>query len=221
MNEAGADARRLIGHLAARHPDLLPGPRVEALRQVLLQNYHWDSAGRLRWRDDEAGAGLPPSAARVVSPYDLAARYSRRGQVTRWTGYLAHVTGTCAEDGPNVITDIATMPATSDDRQALAGIHSRLERRGLLPGEAPGGRRLHLPGAHGAGRARAPGHPHRAAARHPHPPAPRPGGLRPRRLPRRPHRVHGLWCSSALPGTDDEVCCVRDDPAGARAAGWT
>jgi len=27
------------------------------------------------------------------------------------------------------------MPATSDDRQALAGIHARLERRGLLPGE--------------------------------------------------------------------------------------
>ena len=57
------------------------------------------------------------------------------GQVTRWTGYLAHVTETCAEDGPNVITDVATMPATSDDRQALAGIHARLERRGLLPGE--------------------------------------------------------------------------------------
>jgi hypothetical protein len=27
------------------------------------------------------------------------------------------------------------MPATSDGRQALAGIHARLERRGLLPGE--------------------------------------------------------------------------------------
>ena len=27
------------------------------------------------------------------------------------------------------------MPAASDDRQALAGIHARLERRGLLPGE--------------------------------------------------------------------------------------
>jgi hypothetical protein len=70
-----------------------------------------------------------------VSPYDLAARYSRRGQVTRWTGYLAHVTETCAEDGTDVITDVATMPATSADRQALAGIHPRLERRGLLPGE--------------------------------------------------------------------------------------
>jgi hypothetical protein len=135
MNEAGADARRLIEHLSARHPDLLLGPRVEALRQVLLQNYYWDSAGRLRWRDDDGAARLPPSAARIVSPYDLAARYSRRGQVTRWTGYLAHVTETCAEDGPNVITDVATMPATSDDRQALAGIHARLERRGPLPCE--------------------------------------------------------------------------------------
>ena len=98
-----------------------------------MQNYHWDPAGRLRWRDDEGDAGLPPSAARIVSPYDVAARYSRRGPVTSWTGYLAHVTETCADDGPNVITDVATMPATSDDRQALAGIHSRLERRGLLP----------------------------------------------------------------------------------------
>jgi hypothetical protein len=79
----------------------------------------------------------PPPAARRPHriPYDLAARYSCRGQVTRWTGYLARVTETCAEDGPNVITDVAAMPATSDDRQALAGIHSRPERRGLLPGE--------------------------------------------------------------------------------------
>ena len=68
-----------------------------------------------------------------MSPYDVAARYSRRGQVTRWTGYLAHVTETCSDDGPNVITDVVVMPATSDDRQALAGIHDRLARRGLLP----------------------------------------------------------------------------------------
>ncbi len=80
MNDAGADARRLIGHLAASYPDLLRGPQAEALRQVVVQNYYWDAAGRLRWRDDDAG--LPPSAARIVSPYDVAARYSRRDQVT-------------------------------------------------------------------------------------------------------------------------------------------
>jgi hypothetical protein len=135
MNETGTDARRLTGHLAAGFPDLLRGPRVQALRQILLQNYHWDPAGRLRWRGDDGAAGLPPSAARIVSPCDPAARYARRGQVTRRAGYLAHVTETCADDAPNVITDVAAMPATSDDRQALAGIHSRLERRGLLPGE--------------------------------------------------------------------------------------
>jgi hypothetical protein len=72
MNEAGADARRLLEHLAARCPDLLHGPQVRPC-----------------------------------------------GQVTRWMGYLAHVTETCAEDGPNVITDLATMPATSDARQAV------------------------------------------------------------------------------------------------------
>jgi transposase len=139
MNEAGADARRLTGHLAASSPGLLHGPQVEALRQVVVQNYYRDPAGRLRWRDDDGDAGLP-SAARIVSPCDTAARYSRRGQVTRRAGYLAHVTETCADDSPNVITDVATMPATSDDTAAVAGIHDRLARRGLLPaGHLAGG----------------------------------------------------------------------------------
>jgi hypothetical protein len=79
MNEAGADARRLPGHLAGRDPRLLRGAQAEALRQVLVQNCHWDPAGRLRWRDDD-DAGLPPSALRIVSPYDTAARYSRRAR---------------------------------------------------------------------------------------------------------------------------------------------
>ncbi len=135
INEAGADACRLIEHVAASYPGLLHGPRVEALRQVMVQNYYRDASGRLRWRDDDSSSGLPPSATRIVSPYDLAARYARRGQVTRWTGYLAHVTETCADDGPNVITDVATMSATSADTLALAGIHARLEHRDLLPTE--------------------------------------------------------------------------------------
>lgn len=110
MNEAGADARLLLEHLAVSFPGLLRGPQVEALRQILVQDYYQDAPGRLRWRDDEDGSGLPPSATRIVSPRDPAAR---RGQVTRWTGYLAHVTQTYAEDGPNVITDVATRAASS------------------------------------------------------------------------------------------------------------
>src|SRR5260370_779498 len=137
MNDAGTDARRLPEHLAAGFPGLLRGAQAQALRQILLQNYHWNPAGRLRWRDDEGDAGLPPPPARIVSPCDPAARCARRGQVTRWAGYLAHVTQTCGEDGPDVITDVATMPATSADTAAVTGIHARLERRRPPPPARP------------------------------------------------------------------------------------
>ncbi|MFF7994607.1 IS1182 family transposase [Kitasatospora xanthocidica] len=133
INTTGADARRLLEYLARNHPGLLDGPQVQVLRQILVQNYYWDTVGRLRWRDDDDDSGLPPSAHRIVSPYDPTARYARRGQVTRWTGFLAHVTETCSNDGANVITDVATMPATSADTEVLPGIHTRLEHRGLRP----------------------------------------------------------------------------------------
>ncbi|WP_338899664.1 transposase [Streptomyces sp. TG1A-60] len=67
INTTGEDARRLLEHLGRNHPGLLGGHRTQVLRQVLVQNYYWDSAGRLRWRDDDDGSGLPPSASRIVS----------------------------------------------------------------------------------------------------------------------------------------------------------
>ncbi|MFQ6856363.1 transposase, partial [Streptomyces sp. 35M1] len=103
------------------------------LRQIMVQNYYRDGAGRLRWRTVEDG-GLPPSAVAVVSPYDPTARYARRGD-TRWQGFVAHLTETCDPDGVNVITDVATTDATGYDAKALPGIHTRLKHRGLLPAE--------------------------------------------------------------------------------------
>jgi hypothetical protein len=43
------------------------------------------------------------------------------------------VTETCADDGPNVITDVATVPAANAGTLALARIHARLERRACSP----------------------------------------------------------------------------------------
>ncbi|MEU0163274.1 transposase [Streptomyces sp. NPDC006261] len=116
---AGNDAVRLLEHLYRHGTDRTSGPRIQALRQIVLQNYHRDAAGRLRWRtaEKEGGAGLPPSSRAVVSPYDTSARYARHGHITSWKGFSAHLTETCAPDGPNVITDV------------------RLSRRGLLPAE--------------------------------------------------------------------------------------
>jgi hypothetical protein len=87
--------------------------------------------GRPRPRTEQDG--LPPGLLRIVSPYDLEARWGARGE-NRWTGYLLHVTETCDEESVNLITDMATDYPTGD-KQALPGIHHRLERRGLLPAE--------------------------------------------------------------------------------------
>ncbi|MGP4091375.1 transposase [Streptomyces sp. KR55] len=134
INTTGEDAVRLLECLYRHGAGRAFGPRVQALRQIMVQNYYRDAAGRLRWRAEEDG-GLPPSSVAVVSPYDTSARYARRGQTTRWKGFVAHLTETCATEGPNVITDVATTAATTNDAQVLPGIHIRLRRRGLLPAE--------------------------------------------------------------------------------------
>ncbi|MET9943058.1 IS1182 family transposase, partial [Streptomyces halstedii] len=131
---AGNDAIRLLEHLYRHGSDRMFGPRIQALRQIMVQNYRRDAAGQLRWRtaEKEGGAGLPLSSRAIVLPYDTSARYARHGHIS-WKGFAAHLTETCAPDGPNVITDVATTAATTHDSQVLPGIHTRLARRGLLP----------------------------------------------------------------------------------------
>lgn len=133
----GDDAVRLLEHLYRHGADRASGPRVQALRQIMVQNYHRDAAGRLCWRTAEAeeGPGLPPSSRAIVSPYDTSARYARHGHIINWKGFSAHLTETCAPDGPNVITDVATTASTTHDSKVEPGIHTRLHHRGLLPAE--------------------------------------------------------------------------------------
>ncbi|MGP4088127.1 hypothetical protein [Streptomyces sp. KR55] len=133
----GDDAVRLLEHLYRHGGERASGPRVQALRQIMVQNYHRDAAGRLRWRtaESEDGPGLPPSSRAIVSPYDTSARYARHGHIISWKGFSAHLTETCAPDGPNVITDVATTASTTHDSKVLPGVHTRLHHRGLLPAE--------------------------------------------------------------------------------------
>ncbi|WP_405682306.1 IS1182 family transposase [Streptomyces sp. NBC_01238] len=132
----GNDATRLLEHLYRHGAGRAFGRQVQALRQIMVQNYYRDAAGHLLWRTEEDGKpGLPPSSRAIVSPYDTSARYARHGHIVSWRGFSAHLTETCAPDGPNVITDVATTAATTHDSQVLPGIHTRLQRRGLLPAE--------------------------------------------------------------------------------------
>ena len=70
--EAGNDAVRLLEHLYRHGADRTSGPRIQALRQIMMQNYHRDAAGHLRRRtaETEGGPGLPPSSRAIVSSYD-------------------------------------------------------------------------------------------------------------------------------------------------------
>jgi hypothetical protein len=81
---------------------------------------------------------------RLVSPYDLDARYSMKRD-HGWTGCKVHVSETCpgpvpvTGDGrgemPDLITHVETTLATVTDMEALGKIHGGLAGRSLLPGE--------------------------------------------------------------------------------------
>jgi transposase len=118
-------------------------PAVQILRTVLLQNYTRILArnGRevLKRREKDTD-GLPPGHTRLTSPYDTDARWGVKGEVF-WNGFKIHVSETCTDatdderGRPNVITDVATTDAAVPDVKAIEGIHDRLQRRALLPGE--------------------------------------------------------------------------------------
>ncbi|MER5214321.1 transposase [Streptomyces sp. NPDC002838] len=74
---AGDDAWRLLERLHRQGPGYRPGPQAEALRQIMVQNYYRDAAGRLHWRTPDDG-GLAPSSSAILSPYDTTARYLGR-----------------------------------------------------------------------------------------------------------------------------------------------
>lgn len=132
----GQDGYRLL--TACWAPDAPPAlrihPAVETLRRVWVQQYY---------RCDDPAAPLvqlrptseqPPSAQIISSPYDPEARYKTKRE-TSWLGYTVHLTETCDDDSPNLITHVATTPATTADSELTAKIHDDLAAKDLLPSE--------------------------------------------------------------------------------------
>jgi transposase len=65
----------------------------------------------VRWRTTD---NRPLSAMLIQSPYDLEAHYSNKRE-TQWVGYKVHLTETCADGRPDLITRVITTPATTPD----------------------------------------------------------------------------------------------------------
>ena len=105
--QIGADGRHLLAALydPAAPTWLREVPAVRTLWRCWLQQFH--AGDPLRWR---AAEDLPPAPLLLCTPYDPEARYSRK-RATERVGYKVHLAEACDEDGPSIITDVATTPA--------------------------------------------------------------------------------------------------------------
>ena len=63
---------------------------------------------------------------------DLEAR-CRVKRSTEWTGYLVHLTETCHEEHPRLITQVETTVASTHDSKVTRTIQNNLDKQDLLP----------------------------------------------------------------------------------------
>lgn len=75
---------------------------------------------------------MPPSGLLSSSPYDVEARYGNK-PTTLWVGYTVHVTETCEDDAPHIMTQVETTAGPVSDGAATPYIQRALARQGLLP----------------------------------------------------------------------------------------
>jgi transposase len=104
-------------------------PAVETLRRVWVQQYYRTET-EVRWRSGEDG--LPPAARFISSPYDPEAHYAKK-RTTSWVGYKVHLTESCEEGTPHLITHVETTSAPATDGEVTTSIHEALAQDGLLP----------------------------------------------------------------------------------------
>jgi transposase len=130
--QIGGDGAVLLGriHAAEAPPWLREIPAVQTLRICWIHQYYVDD-GQWKWRQAK---DLPPARRRIDSPYDPQAHYATKRSIA-WSGYKAHLTESCDDDAPHLITHVATTDAPAIDAETTAAIHADLAARDLLPGE--------------------------------------------------------------------------------------
>ena len=105
-------------------------PAVEVLRRVWVQQFEVVD-GKWHFRSDDS---IPPPAKMICSPYDVEATYGRK-LTTWWVGYKVHLTESCDEDAPRLITHVETSRAGNGDVDVTPVIHQALKEKNLLPTE--------------------------------------------------------------------------------------
>lgn len=127
----GRDGIYLLTHVyaATSPPELRLLPQVEVLRRVWVLQYYQDEDDQTRWRRT---GNVPPGERILTSPYDTDARLSKK-RGSSWVGYKVHLTETCDDDLPHLITHVETTLATEADSEVVEPIHAELKRKDCLP----------------------------------------------------------------------------------------
>jgi transposase len=132
LETVGADGARLLARLDGPHAPrtLKTLGEVEILRRIWEQHYETNDA-EIRVLDPKE---MPEGAHRIESPYEVEARFSTKRSM-RWVGYKVHLTESCDEGLPHLITHVHTTAATATDVKQLVPIQDRLAANGVLPAE--------------------------------------------------------------------------------------
>ena len=79
-----------------------------------------------------AAEKLAPVGERFDSPYDAEAKFGKK-RSTNWQGYKVHLTETCGQESPHLITNVITTAAFLPDTEVNFKIHADLKEKGLSP----------------------------------------------------------------------------------------
>src|SRR5688500_10591054 len=127
--QVGRDGFYLLKLLGAQRPDLLKLGQVETLEKVWQRHYTRREDGEVHWRST---AELERAATAIESPYETDARFSTKRDLA-WTGYKVHLSETCDDQLPRLITNVHTTAATTQDVSCTDLIQRSLQKNNFLP----------------------------------------------------------------------------------------
>ncbi len=129
INEVGKHGFVLLKAIDGSESEKLKNlPMVKNLEQMWSQ--------QLKIKEDKvcflSKEKLAPVGERFDSPYDTEAKYGKK-RSTSWRGYKVHLTETCGQENPHLITNVITTAAFLPDTEVNFKIHEDLKEKGLSP----------------------------------------------------------------------------------------
>lgn len=101
---------------------------LSVLRQIWIQQYQVEGEA-VRWRP---AGHLPPASLLIESPYDAEARFGQKRDLT-WIGYRVHLSESCEETEPHLVTQVKTTLAPVADISMTDEIQTDLVAKGFTP----------------------------------------------------------------------------------------